>query len=93
MGGAIDPRAQVLGRGDPHELAELVDQMRLVDVTVPGGQVGPVGVGPAVEVADYPLQPLHPSEALGVRPTWAVNLRRSVLGKIFSTELRGCSPP
>jgi hypothetical protein len=30
----VDPRPEVLGRGDAHQLAELLSEMRLVSVAV-----------------------------------------------------------
>jgi GTP-binding protein EngB required for normal cell division len=63
--GSVDPGPQVLTRGDVGEVPELVRQMRLVRVAVPGGQRGPVGGGVPVKVTYQPLQPLHPGEALG----------------------------
>jgi GTP-binding protein EngB required for normal cell division len=63
--GSVDPGPQVLTRGDVGEVPELVSQMRLVSVAVPGGHRGPVGGGVPVKVTHQPLQPLHPGEALG----------------------------
>jgi GTP-binding protein EngB required for normal cell division len=63
--GSVDPGPQVLSRGDVGEVPELVREMRLVGVAVPGGRRGPVGVGVPVQVTHEPLQPLHPGEALG----------------------------
>jgi len=63
--GSVDAGPQVLTGGDVGEVPELVRQMRLVRVAVPGGRRGPVGVGVPVKVAHEPLQPLHPGETLG----------------------------
>jgi GTP-binding protein EngB required for normal cell division len=63
--GSVDPGPQVLARGDVGEVPELVREMRLVGVAVPGGHRGPVGVDVPVQVSHEPLQPLHPGEALG----------------------------
>jgi GTP-binding protein EngB required for normal cell division len=63
--GTVDPGPQVLARGDVGEVPELVREVRLVGVAVPGGHRGPVGVGVPVKVTHQPLQPLHPGEALG----------------------------
>ena len=61
----VDTGPQVSGRGDACELAELIDEMRLVAVAVPGGDGGPVGPGLAGQRPGAPAQPVHPGEALG----------------------------
>ena len=65
MVGSVDAGPQVLTRGYVGEVPELVGEVRLVRVAVPGGYRGPVGVGVPVKVTHEPLQPLHSGEALG----------------------------
>jgi hypothetical protein len=63
--GSVNARPQVLTGGDIGEVPELVGEVRLVRVAVPGGHRGPVGVGLPVQVTHEPLQSLHPGEAFG----------------------------
>jgi GTP-binding protein EngB required for normal cell division len=63
--GAVDAGSQVLAGGDARKGPELVGEVRLVGVAVPGGRVRPVDAGPPVKGPHDPLQPLHPREALG----------------------------
>jgi hypothetical protein len=63
--GSVDAGPQVFAGGDAGEVPELVREMRLVRVAVPGRRRGPVGVGVPVKVVHDPLQPLHPRETLG----------------------------
>src|ERR1700759_3546907 len=58
----VPPGPEGPGRGYTGEVPELVGQVRLVAITMPGGRVGPVHLSPSVEPADPPLQPLHPAE-------------------------------
>ena len=64
MVGPVHPEPKVFGRCDPDEFPELVGEVRLVGIPVPGGGRGPVNLRLPVEVADQPLQPLDPGEAL-----------------------------
>ena len=60
----VDPGPEVPGRRYTDEVPELVGQMRLVAIAMPGGRGGPVHLSLSVEPADHPLQPLHPAEPL-----------------------------
>ena len=58
----VHPGPEVPGRRYIGEVPELVGQVRLVAIAMPGGCFGPVHLSPSVEPADHPLQPLHPAE-------------------------------
>jgi hypothetical protein len=62
--GPVKPGPQVFAWGDTGQGAELIGQMRLVSVAVPGGRGGPVDLALPVEVANHPLYPLHHGEPL-----------------------------
>jgi hypothetical protein len=63
--GSVQPGPQVFARGDTGQCAELIGQMRLVNVAVLSGRGGPVDLALPVEVANHPLHPLHHGEPLG----------------------------